>query len=75
MSQPKFLFQFLIVALDDPALFGQRHHVAQRDMSAGMISLNLTGRVRRDRITLSSSLTHPAASAFVSCATPSIEAV
>ncbi len=32
MSQPEFLLQFLVVALDDPALFSQCYQVAQRDI-------------------------------------------
>lgn len=32
MTKPEFLLQFLVVAFDDPSLFGQRHQVAQRDI-------------------------------------------
>jgi hypothetical protein len=31
MAQTKFLFEFLIVAFDNPALFAQSHQLAQSD--------------------------------------------
>jgi hypothetical protein len=33
MTQPQFLFQFLVIAFNDPAVFGKVDEVSQRQIS------------------------------------------
>jgi hypothetical protein len=43
LAQPEFLFEFLIIALDDPTLFGQRDQILQIAVAGRVDSQYLLG--------------------------------